>query len=84
MFDRFLYFTIYGGKYINNISEGSFEMSFNFFDKKKEYKAQWNFAEERINRGYDIDEDEIHTDVLGSYTGTPYDDSRPIQDADDL
>ena len=55
-----------------------------FFDKKKEYKAQWNFSEDRIKRGYDIDDEDIHTDVLGSYTGTPYDDSRPIQDADDL
>ena len=84
MFDRFLYFGIAGGKYNNNLSERSIEMSFNFFDKKKEYKAQWKFSEDRIKRGYDIDDEEIHTDVLGSYTGTPYDDSRPIQDADDL
>jgi len=26
----------------------------------------------------------IHSDVLGSYTGVPEDGGRPIQDADDL
>ena len=25
-----------------------------------------------------------HSDVLGSYTGTPADDDQPVQDADDL
>ncbi len=27
---------------------------------------------------------EMNTDVLGSYTGRPFNDIRPIQDADDL
>ncbi len=59
-------------------------MSFIFPDKRrKENKAQWHFSNDKTNRGYDIDDD-IASDVLGSYTGTPYDDSRPIQDADDL
>ena len=26
----------------------------------------------------------VRSDVLGSYTGLPLDDSRPVQDADDL
>ncbi|MBQ8764264.1 MAG: hypothetical protein IJZ07_09200 [Clostridia bacterium] len=59
-------------------------MPFNFFDRKKENKAQWHFSNEKNNRGYDLNDEDIHTDVLGSYTGTPYDDTRPIQDADDL
>ena len=59
-------------------------MPFNFPDKRKENKAQWHFSKERANRGYDLEEEGIPTDVLGSYTGTPYDDLRPIQDADDL
>ncbi len=29
-------------------------------------------------------EDNIMTDVLGSYTGTPVDGDTPVQDADDL
>ena len=59
-------------------------MSFVFPDKKKENKAQWHFPKEKTNRRYDTDDEVIITDVLGSYTGTPYDDLRPIQDADDL
>lgn len=59
-------------------------MSFSFFDKEKKNKAQWHFSKEKDNRGYDLNDDEIHNDVLGSYTGTPYDDLRPVQDADDL
>ena len=59
-------------------------MSFGFFDKKKENKAQWHFPKERSVHGYDPDDGENHNDVLGSYTGTPYDDLRPVQDADDL
>ena len=58
-------------------------MSFIFTDKKSKNKAQWHFSKEKTNRGYDAEED-IRADVLGSYTGTPYDDLRPIQDADDL
>ena len=59
-------------------------MPFKFPDKRKENKAQWHFTNEKTNRGYELNDEEIHTDVLGSYTGTPYDDLRPIQDADDL
>ncbi len=57
-------------------------MSFGFFDKKKENKAQWHFLQ-RGNRP-DYDDEDITSDVLGSYTGTAYDDPRPVQDADDL
>ena len=58
-------------------------MSFNFFDNKKTNKAQWHFGKEHQN-GYELNDEEIHTDVLGSYTGTAYDDPYPVQDADDL
>lgn len=56
-------------------------MSFSF-DKNK---AQWHFRRENEpdKRGYDTD-DNIVSDVLGSYTGTPEDGLIPIQDADDL
>lgn len=59
-------------------------MSFDFFGKDKKNKAQWHFSAEGDKKGYDPGEDDIHNDVLGSYTGTPYDDLRPVQDADDL
>lgn len=59
-------------------------MPFVFPDKDKINKAQWHFAKEKNNRGYELNDEEIHNDVLGSYTGTPYDDLLPIQDADDL
>lgn len=61
-------------------------MSFIFSDKNKKNKAQWHFPAENEagTRGYDLSDEDIHNDVLGSYTGTPYDDIRPIQDADDL
>ena len=49
-------------------------------------KSPWHFRRdnEPDKRGYDTSEDEIFTDVLGSYTGTPLDGSVPVQDADDL
>ena len=49
-------------------------------------KSPWHFRRdnEPDKRGYDTSEDEIFTDVLGSYTGTPIDGSVPVQDADDL
>lgn len=58
-------------------------MPFDFFDKNK---AQWHFSRENSadKRGYEPEEEEIFSDVLGSYTGTPFDGARPIQDADDL
>lgn len=59
-------------------------MPFNFPDKRKENKAEWHILKDKNNRGYDNSEEDIHNDVLGSYTGTPYDDLRPIQDVDDL
>lgn len=55
-----------------------------FFNKNK---SQWHYRRENSadNRGYDTEEEEeINSDVLGSYTGTPLDGIRPIQDADDL
>lgn len=59
-------------------------MPFNFFDKPKDNKAQWHFLEKNGRPDYDSGEDEITSDVLGSYTGTAYDDLKPVQDADDL
>lgn len=35
-------------------------------------------------RNKSTDCEQIITDVLGSYTGTPYDSDKPIQDVDDL
>ncbi len=58
-------------------------MPFNFSDNKKNNKAQWHFGKVKPE-GYELNDEEIHTDVLGSYTGTGYDDLFPIQDADDL
>ena len=38
---------------------------------------------EKENKGY-ADEPPVMTDVLGSYTGVPYDGGEPVQDTDDL
>lgn len=85
MFDVLLYFWHYSGKTTKAIYvKGANRMSFVFPDKSKENKAQWHFSKEKARPGYDSDDDGIITDVLGSYTGTPYDDLRPVQDADDL
>lgn len=57
-----------------------------FFPEKENKKSPWHYR--KINesefRGYDNSDGEIVSDVLGSYTGTPADGARPIQDADDL
>lgn len=58
-------------------------MSFNFPDKNKHDKAQWHFGG-RNSKNYDPIDEDIPSDVLGSYTGTSYDDYYPVQDADDL
>ncbi|MBQ2846691.1 MAG: hypothetical protein IJE74_00340 [Clostridia bacterium] len=58
-------------------------MPFIFSDKNKENKAQWHFGGKN-SRDYDLPDDEIASDVLGSYTGTAFDDLYPVQDADDL
>lgn len=58
-------------------------MSFNFPESQKENKAQWHFLQKKGQPDYDAEE-EIASDVLGSYTGTAYDDLHPVQDADDL
>lgn len=57
-------------------------MSFGF-PKKSENKAQWHFGN-RVGKDYEMTDEEISSDVLGSYTGTAYDDFYPVQDADDL
>ncbi|MGN0572646.1 MAG: hypothetical protein ACI4IX_01785 [Acutalibacteraceae bacterium] len=54
------------------------------FQKTKKPKSQWHFDGKDEPHGYEVNDEEIHTDVLGSYTGTPYDGIRPVQDADDL
>ena len=66
-----------------NLYERSTDMSFIFSDKNKSNKAQWHFGGKN-SKDYDIPEEEINSDVLGSYTGTAYDDFYPVQDADDL
>ncbi len=58
-------------------------MSFDFSKKNNENKAQWHFGG-RNSKDYDLPDEDIHNDVLGSYTGTAYDDLYPVQDADDL
>lgn len=60
-------------------------MSFSFPEKKNNInnKAQWHFGSKN-SKDYDLPDENIHNDVLGSYTGTAYDDLYPVQDADDL
>lgn len=58
-------------------------MSFKFPESQNGNKAQWHFPQNSKRPDYENDED-IHSDVLGSYTGTAYDDPHPVQDADDL
>ena len=44
-----------------------------------------NKKSEEIAKIWSDDEDEeIKSDILGSYTGNPSDNDRPVQDADDL
>ncbi len=59
-------------------------MSFNFPENKKENKAQWHFLQRNERRNYEQNDEEINSDVLGSYTGTGFEDFEPVQDADDL
>lgn len=54
------------------------------FPKDKNNKAQWHFDGKTERKSYELNNDKIHNDVLGSYTGTPYDGEEPEQDADDL
>lgn len=56
------------------------------FRKKRpiKTKAQWHFKKSPLEDGYDLNDGDIHTDVLGSYTGTPYNGIEPEQDVDDL
>lgn len=58
-------------------------MSFSFPKKKNDNKAQWHFGN-KVQKDYDLTDEDITSDVLGSYTGTAYDDFHPVQDADDL
>ncbi len=58
-------------------------MSFKFPKNQSENKAQWHFPQTIKQPGYENEED-FHSDVLGSYTGTAFDDPHPVQDADDL
>lgn len=52
--------------------------------KNDKNKVQWHFKRSKSERGYELNDPDIHTDVLGSYTGTPYDGVQPVQDVDDL
>lgn len=58
-------------------------MSLNF-SKRNNNDAQWHFPSKNEHRGYEPEDENIPSDVLGSYTGTSYDDLKPVQDADDL
>lgn len=51
------------------------------YDKKNTQTKKKYRHEKRKNRD---DCEQIITDVLGSYTGTPYGSDEPIQDVDDL
>ena len=46
-------------------------------------RLQWHFLNKKGKPDYD-NGNNIPSDVLGSYTGTAYDDLDPVQDADDL
>lgn len=59
-------------------------MSFIFDKNKNDNKAQWHFGKASHKKDYDLNDESIHSDILGSYTGTSYDDLYPVQDADDL
>ena len=55
--------------------------------KRKKIKNRSEQAENTKNESVCCDfspDSEIPTDTLGSYTGSPEDGGRPIQDADDL
>ena len=58
-------------------------MSFESQKKSCQNKAQWHFGNKH-GKDYDLRDEDIQSDVLGSYTGTAYDDLYPVQDADDL
>ena len=58
-------------------------MSF-IFENKKDNKAQWHFGKSEPKKDYELNDEDINSDVLGSYTGTAYDDLYPVQDADAL
>lgn len=61
--------------------ERSFGMNYSFGNRKKQIEQ---FPKKKPQRGYEK-EDEILSDVQGSYTGVPFDkNERPVQDADDL
>ena len=56
--------------------------------KKAEYDAEFGvipaFKYEKTLKNKDNTDFKSHTDVQGSWTGTPYDGGEPVQDADDL
>lgn len=52
--------------------------------KKKISATKKNVSNKPAEAWYDAAQDNIPTDVLGSYTGTPVDGLQPVQDADDL
>ncbi len=57
-------------------------MRMSFSNNKNKFH---HFPDRPVHDGYE-QENEIRSDVLGSYTGTPEDDEYeiPVQDADDL
>lgn len=53
--------------------------------KIKSHSTKSNKATDKINIPCDLSPDSsVPTDTLGSYTGSPEDGGKPVQDADDL
>ena len=52
--------------------------------KKKISATKKSVSNKPVRAWYDAAQQNIPTDVLGSYTGTPVDGTNPVQDADDL
>ncbi len=53
------------------------------FESNKNKKQIKRFPENKNERGYEL-EDDIRSDIMGSYTGVPLEGEMPVQDADDL
>ncbi len=42
------------------------------------------FKKKKTTKNTELPDFKSHTDIEGSWTGTPYDGGKPVQDADDL
>ena len=56
--------------------------------RNTEYDAEFGvipaFKNKKTAKNTELTDFKSHTDIEGSWTGTPYDGGKPIQDADDL